>query len=463
MLVSPISYSSDFSWDAQRFPVTHFSAPEELSCLVGTFRNYVELAYRLHLQHGFAFRTRLPKRTLNLAHPKHIYRVLRSHVTNYPKSEDYDFLRPLLGNGIFVSDGDFWVRQRRLLSPEFRPGAVSRFLPGLVEVIESLFAEWDSKPDRDITDDMMRLTLWGVGGALFHTDFRSEAEQIGHALAVCLEQGTLLMMSMGMLKSWMPTPGNRRAQQAERDLNQIVQKLIAQTKAGGDGGSMLARLLQAKDDETGEAMSEMQLVDEVKSLILAGHETTSLTLSWALYLLSYHDQIFAKLKEEAQRVLGKRTPTVEDIPKLTYTRMILLETMRLYPPVPTVTRVAREADSFDGIEVAKHDRVAISIYATHRHPEFWPNPHAFLPERFAESRAEDLIPYSYLPFLVGRRICLGEHFAMLEGVLALAMFAARYHFTRHSLEPIETHPISTLRMARPLQMRVERLPNKVQS
>lgn len=442
--------------DEQQFHVASLSAPEELGCLYGTFSNYAELAHRLHLQHGFAYRQRLPIPTLNLAHPRHLHRVLRSHVANYPKRADYDFLRPLLGNGIFVSDGDFWMRQRRLLSPEFRPSAVSRFFPILLSVIESMFSEWDSQPERDISDDMMRLTLWAVGGALFQTSFRAEAEQIGHALAICLEQGTLLMMSMGVLKPWMPTPGNVEAKKAELKLNQIVRQLIERARAGGDGGSMLARLLHAKDEETGEPMSEAQLVDEVKSLILAGHETTSLTLSWALYLLSLHPDIRHRLEQEAQEVLGQRTPTLDDIPKLTYTRLILLETMRLYPPVPAVTRVAKEADRFDGIDVPAGERIGISIYATHRHPALFRNPHVFDPERFEESRAAQLMPYSYLPFLLGRRICLGEHFAMLEGVLALALFAARYRFTRIDRDPIGTRPISTLRMTRPLKMRVER-------
>jgi cytochrome P450 len=219
---------------------------------------------------------------------------------------------------------------------------------------------------------------------------------------------------------------------------------------------MLSRILTATDEETGEGMTEQQVLDEVKSLILAGHETTSLALSWAFYLLSRHPEAEARLQEESDRVLGGRTPTAEDIPKLEYTRMVFLETMRLYPPVPVVTRLAREADHFDGIDIAAGEKTVINIYATQRHPAFWAEPDAFCPERFSEERAESIQPYSYLPFLLGRRACLGEHFAMIEGVAALAMIAGRYSLKRLDNDDIATRPISTLRLARPLRMRVER-------
>ena len=456
---APPHAAADLESD-RRFEVGTLSWTQDLGCLIGTFRNYAELGRVLHSRHGDAYRSRLPTPTLSLAHPRHLHRILRSHVLNYPKSADYDLLRPLLGNGIFVSDGELWTRQRRLLAPEFRPAAVQQFLPLLVDTIEAIFGEWDGSGDgaeRDLSDDMMRLTLWAVGGALFKSDFRAEAEAIGHALEVCLAQGTLQMMSMGLLRPWMPTPGNLRARRAEHRLNAIVRHVIARSRGGGGGdGDMLSRLLLAKDEETGSGMSDQQLLDEVKSLILAGHETTSLALSWTFYLLSQHPEVEARLVEETRRVLGGRRPTVDDVAQLEYTRMVFSETMRLYPPVPAVLRVARAADRFDGIEVAAGERIALNLYVTHRHPEFWPDPDRFDPERFAPSRADSIAPYSYLPFLIGRRACLGEHFAMLESVLALAMIVDRYRFERLDGEPIPTRPISTLRLGRPLRVRVHR-------
>jgi cytochrome P450 len=321
--------------------------------------------------------------------------------------------------------------------------------------VEAIFEEWDRVADRDLSDDMMRLTIWIVGETLFHQDFRKESEQIGHALEACLAQATLLMISMGMLQPWMPTPGNRKAKAEEETLNRIVRSLIHHHREN-PGPGMLSRILTATDEETGEGMTEQQVVDEVKSLILAGHETTSLALSWTFYLLSSHPEVEARLQAESDRVLGGRAPTAEDMPKLEFTRMVFLETMRLYPPVPVVTRVAREADHFDGIDIAAGEKTVINLYATQRHPAFWSNPEVFDPDRFSAERAAVIQPYAYLPFLLGRRACLGEHFAMIEGVAALAMIAGRYTMKRLDADTIGTRPISTLRLDRPLRMRVAR-------
>jgi cytochrome P450 len=443
----------------RRFAAPSLSSSRELEHFAGLVRNYAENVLTTHLRYGWAFRARLPTPTLALAHPRHLHRILRGNATNYHKSKDYNFLRPLLGNGIFVAEGDFWARQRRMLSTEFRPTAVSRFLPVLIEAVDAILAEWDRAGDgavRDVSDDMMRLTVWGVGGALFNSTFRAEAEAIGHSLEICLEQGTAQMTWLGLLQPWMPTPGNLRARRAERELDRIVDELIQHHRRAGEMGDMLSRLLRAQDAETGAGMSDPQLRDEIKSLILAGHETTSLTLSWALYLLSRHPAEAQRVVTEVDRVLGGRVPTAEDIPKLEHTRRVFFETMRLYPPVPVVLRAAVEDDDLDGIVVKAGDRISLDLYATHRHPALWDRPDAFEPDRFAPPRESSIVPYSYLPFLHGRRACLGEHFAMLEGVVALAMIIDRFRTEQVDSAPIGTRPISTLRLDRPLRMRVRR-------
>jgi cytochrome P450 len=421
-------------------------------------KNYVAADLELFRQYGDVVQTRVPNHVLFFFRPSHVRHILRTNVLNYRKSVDYDMLRPLLGDGIFVSEGDLWARQRRLLAPEFREKAVSRFVPPIVECAEKLFAEWDEKRRGgpiDVTADMMRLTLWIIGRAMFHSKSLRETEIIGHSLEVCLAHGTLRMMSMGLYKDWLPTRGNREAREAERALNDAINGLIRRGRDGDLGTrDVLSRMIQARDPETGGTMSDKQLLDETKSLVLAGHETTSLALSWTFYLLTTHPDIEARLVEEATRVLGDRTPTAEDFPQLVYTRQVFLETMRLYPPVPSVTRNAIAADVIDGIHVEAGAIVGVTPFVTHRHPEFWTNPEEFDPDRFSEKRAASIEPYSYMPFLLGRRQCLGEHFAMLEGVLLLAMIVRRYAFTRVDREPIDTRPISTLRLGRPLVMRV---------
>lgn len=421
--------------------------------------NYATADLELFRRYGDVVRVFAPSHQTYFFRPSHVRHILRTNVLNYRKSIHYDMLRPILGDGIFVSEGDLWTRQRRLLAPEFRENAVARFVPPIVDCAEKLFAEWDEARRRgpiDVTADMMRLTLWIIGRAMFRSEFLRETEVIGHSLEVCLAHGTLQMMSMGLYKDWLPTRGNREAREAERALNDAINGMIRRGRAGDLGThDVLSRMILARDPETGASMSDKQLLDETKSLVLAGHETTSLALSWAFYLLSSHPEIEERLVEEATRVLGDRTPTAQDVPQLVYTRQVFFEAMRLYPPVPAVTRNAVSADVIDGIRIEPGALVAVVPYVTHRHPEYWTNAERFDPDRFSEKRRDSIEPYSYMPFLLGRRQCLGEHFAMLEGVLLLAMIVRRYAFTRVSREPIETRPISTLRFARPLVMHVD--------
>jgi cytochrome P450 len=441
-----------------RFEVHQMSGWRELVYFKRNLQNYAEAALAAYHEFGDVVRARFPKPYIMFLHPRHVKHVLRTGVLNYPKSSDYRFLKPILGNGLFISDGDLWTRQRKILAPEFRLEAVRRFLPGMVENVEALFEQWergraDARP-RCVSDDFLNLTLWIVGSAMFQTGFRAEAEIIGKALETCLEQATLQMLSFGMLQPWMPTPGNIRARLAEKRLDRVVREVIAHGRNGEPGKhDVLSRLLVARD-EHGAAMDEQQIVDETKSLILAGHETTSLALSWAFYLLARHPQVEERLHRESSRVLGRHGPTAEAIPELDYARRVFLETMRLYPPVPGLSRDIREEEEIDGIRVHPNEMLYITPYVTHRHPGCWERPEEFDPDRFAPERADKIVPYSYLPFLLGRRACLGEHFGMLEGTIALAMIASRYKLERVDDRPIGTRPISTLRLARPLMMRI---------
>lgn len=427
-------------------------------------RNYAETAVLMHRAFGEAMRVRLPDRATHLFHPKMVDHVLRTRLDNYPKSRDYEILRPILGDGIFVTEGEVWARQKKLLAPEFRASVVPQYLPVIVRDTEQLFTErWERGLDepRDVGADFMWFTIRVVGDTLFARDFGESADRIGHSLEVCLAQATFRMMTGGLLKYWVPTPGNLRARRAERDLDALVGQLIANGRAAlerGDAGSvdLLSRLLKAKTAEGQPAMTDRQLLDEVKSMILAGHETTSLALGWTFYLLDRHPEVRERLEAEADAVLGGRMPGPGDVSRLVYARMVFNEAMRLYPPVPAVSRIAREDDVVEGVPVAAGDKVVLHAWATHRHPEFWERPEAFDPERFEPEREKQIPRGAWFPFLIGRRACLGEHFAMLEGVVALAAIAGRYRLERVEEEPLGIRPISTLRYARPLRMRVRR-------
>lgn len=423
-----------------------------------------------HRRHGDVFFRRLGTPSVYLCHPQLLEHVLRSNVRNYVKGPDYDFLRPLIGEGIFVSEGDMWTRQRRLLAPEFRAKDVARFLPVFAAELERMYAEWDELASIDLSASMMRLTLRILGTAMFQSDFESLIEVAREAFEACLSQATRQMMSMGVLKPWLPTPGNRRASEAAQQLDDAVHGLIARVRRRAasqpqqpgphpgcpvGGVDMLSRMLVAVDPDTGAGMSEQQLVDEAKSLILAGHETTSLALSWTFHLLFTHPEVAARLRSEVRGVLGGRHVQVDDIARLPYTRQVLLESMRIYPPVPAVTRRALADDEFFGVRVRAGESVTLPIYVVHRHREFWPQPERFDPERFAPDRVAKLDPYSYLPFLRGRRACIGEHFAMLEAIVVLASIVDRYDLERVGREPIGIRPVATLRSTHPLIVRAK--------
>lgn len=443
---------------------------QELRRLPEFVSNYAGDSLVHHRRHGDAFVRRVGTPSVHLCHPQLLEHVLRTNVRNYVKGPDYDFLRPLIGEGIFVSEGDTWTRQRRLLAPEFRAKEAVRFLPVFEAELDRLYGEWAESADRDggtldLSASMMRLTLRILGSAMFQSDFESMIEVAREAFEACLSQATKQMVSMGLLKPWLPTPGNQRARVAAQRLDDAVRRLIAQVRGRssqhacpghpGLGVDMLSRMLVAVDPDTGSGMSEQQLVDEVKSLILAGHETTSLALSWTFHLLFEHPEVAARLRAEVRGVLGGRHVQADDIAKLPYTRQVLLESMRIYPPVPAVTRRALADDECLGVHVRAGESVTIPIYVVHRHREFWSQPERFDPERFTPERVAELEPYSYLPFLRGRRACLGEHFAMLEAIVVLASIVDRYDVQRVGREPIGIRPVATLRSTQPLLVRAK--------
>lgn len=442
---------------------------EEAWHLPSFFRNYAGDSLGFNRELGDVFCRRLGAPSVYLCHPVLARHVLRANVLNYVKGPDYARLRPLLGDGIFVSEGELWKRQRRLLAPEFRKKEVARFLPLITSELDRLTELWAPAIERgepiDVGASMQQLALHVVGGAMFQTDFSRVAPDVAACIEAILTQATREMASMGLIAPWLPTPVSRRARAAERRLNAIVHHLISDGHGshshGGcpiavSGVDMVSRMLVARDKDTGEHMGEKQLSDEVKSLILAGHETTGVAMSWTLYQISRHPDVAARLVEEVDALIGGRPVRIEQVDRLAYVRQVLLESMRLHPPLPAVTRTALADDAFNGIVVRAGESVTIGMYTLHRHPDFWPDPERFDPERFAPGRVDAIDEYAYLPFLRGRRACLGENFAMLEAVVALSTLLSRFEFERVDDDEIGIRPITTLRLDRPLLMRVRR-------
>ncbi len=383
-----------------------------------------------------------------LAHPDGIKHVLQENHRNYTKSIDYKILARLLGQGLVTSEGALWLRQRRLMQPMFHRQKIAAFGAMMTECALEMLDRWrdSAEPQEafDVTSEMMRLTLQIVGRALLTMDLTKQADVIGHNMTIANER--FGDMDLGSLVPWFPTPANIRFRNAVRALREIVLNIIAERRRENrDYGDLLSMLIMARDEETGEGMTDEQLRDEVLTLILAGHETTATALSWTWYLLSQNPEVERKLHAELDQVLGGRAPEMADLANLNYTGMVIDEVMRLYPPVWAIGREATEDDEVMGYRIPKGSNVMASQWLAHHHPAFWENPAAFEPERFSAERAAGRPRYAYFPFGGGPRMCIGNMFALTEAQLVLATVAQRYRLRLVPNHPIELQPLVTLR------------------
>jgi cytochrome P450 len=388
--------------------------------------------------------------TYMIFHPQDVKHVLQENHRNYSKDTYLiHFLRPLLGQGLFSNDGQSWLHQRRLMQPAFHRKQLATFGRLMTVATESMLERWQNvgagNQSLDVAEEMMRLTLQIVGQALFSIDLSDETDTVGQAFTALMAP-LMDYIYHPVPPLGFPTPRNRRIQQSIRTLDEVVQVIITEHRQLGAGkDDLLSMLLMARDEETGEGMNDRQVRDEVMTLLLAGHETTSNALSWAWYLLSQHPDVESCMHAELEQVLGGRTPTVEDLPRLTYTRMVLEETLRLYPPAVGFNRKAMADDEVGGYVVPAGTLIWLSPYATHRHPDFWENPEVFDPERFSPERSSGRMHFAHFPFGGGPRLCIGNHFAMMEAQLVLATIAQRYRLRMVPDHQVEPQALLTLR------------------
>ena len=391
---------------------------------------------RTATEHGPVARYRLgPKRAYLVSHPDGLKHVLQEHVKNYTKDHfSYTLVRRVVGEGLITSQGETWLRQRRLAQPAFHRTRISAMGAQMVRAAEELSERWSESrrtgAPRHAVQDMMALTLRIVGEALFGTDVREETEQVGEAFNLISEQSVERFRTMRLLPPILPTAYDRAFRRATRTMREVVARVIARRREHlEDRGDLLSMFMLARDEETGEQMSDLHLQDEVLTMMLAGHETTATVLAWTWALLEQNPDTERKLHAELDSVLGGRAPTVEDVPRLVYTRQVLDETLRLYPPVYILSRKVLEDDTICGYQILGGSWLDISPYVTHRLPEFWPDPERFDPERFTPERIAARPRYAYYPFLGGPRQCIGNNFALMEGTLLLATLA-RHHRPR---------------------------------
>jgi cytochrome P450 len=408
-------------------------------------------------RYGDLVATRLgPRRAVLVYHPDAIEDVLVTRSRDFVKSPGVRLLRPLLGDGLLLSEHDFWLRQRRLVQPAFHRQRVAAYGDVMTAYAERHLAGWKDGDVRDVHEEMMALTQAIVAKTLFDAEVSDEASEVGTASHVLMRDfGDRIGSLWQLLPSWLPTPANVRARRAIRRLDQVVYRMIAARRHHGeDRGDLLSILLHAQDADDGTRMSDRQVRDEVMTLFMAGHETTAVALSWTWYLLAQHPAADARLAEELKTVLGSRPPTAADLPRLRYTEMVVSEAMRLYPPAYAMGRMSVVPTEIAGHPLAAGVVVILPTFVVQRDPRWFEGPEAFCPERWQDERTRKNPRYAYFPFGGGPRQCIGNGFAMMEASLILAVIARRFRLTLEPGQRVTPTPYVTLRPEPGLRMRL---------
>jgi cytochrome P450 len=377
--------------------------------------------------------------------------------------------KPILGEGLVTSEGDFWRRQRKLSAPAFHPARMAGYAAQMAASTSQMLDAWAAPLDRDessmaaghvrdVHADLVRLTLDIACRTLFGADASGEAHRVGAAMEQALQAIEVRFARLIRVPDWFPLPSNLRLRRAKQTLDTIVARFIESRRSGSptianEGDDLLSTLVQAREGN-GSTMTDGQLLDEVRTLFLAGHETTALTLTYALHLLAENPGAQVALQEELSSVLSDRAPTYDDLPRLPFTRKVVLESMRLFPPADLLGREATADGEVGGIEVPQGTCVFMSQWVMHRDSRYFHDPSRFAPERWTEEFQRSLPRFAYFPFGGGPRVCIGQAFALAEAALSLAMICQRFSFARDPTFKLTLWPSITLRPRNGVRLRV---------
>ena len=411
--------------------------------------------------------------------PDCIQHILLTNHRNYSKGRIIrNTLGPVLGDGLVTSEGELWRRQRRIAAPGFHQQRLAQAAGAMSRLARQRVERWRAPCEKgeplDVAEEMSSLTMEIVARTLFSMDMSESIDDIGRAMTTVIAAfGTLNPVDFLGWPAWMPRPRSRRTRAALARLERAIQDIIAERRRVREApDDFLSLLMAGRDEETGEGMTDKQLRDEVVTFFTAGHETTAMALTWTLYLLSRHPAVEHELHQEVDRVLGAGAAgggagagdagagdaeaTFADVEALSYTRMVIQEAMRLFPPVFSIQRVPLEDDELGGHRIPAGSFVTISPYVTHRNPRVWPDPLRFDPGRFTPDRMKERHAFAYIPFGGGPRVCIGSGFAMLEACLVLARIARAYRLRTVSGHPVEAQGWVTLRPRHGLRMTLEK-------
>jgi len=429
-------------------PANRAPPEAELQFDVGSTDDSLERMIELFARHGDTYRVYVPARrsyTYVIHHPDDVKRVLVSNHRNYTKGVGLDRVKILLGKGLMTSEGELWKRQRYMMQPLFHRRVIAEFADVIARANDRCIARWEGLARHggliNLTDEMSELTLDVVLRAIFGRDLDRLSQQLGGNPfeVVTREQSRDLQFAYKF-----------------RSLTKLVAQLIAERRANKEEHfDYVAMLMNVRDKESGAPMGERELIDEIMTLVVAGHETTASGLNWAWYLISQHPQVEARLHAEIDAPAEMPAPTLSEMEELRYNRQVLDEALRLYPPGWVLSRRTVEADVLGGYPVAAGTNVLLPLYLLHRHPRFWKNPEAFDPERFAPEHESQRPRFAYMPFAAGPRHCIGETFALYEMQMHLYKVARRYRLRYVPDKPLELEAQINLRTRYPLHMRLE--------
>jgi cytochrome P450 len=408
---------------------------------------YVQMSRR----YGDVFRFDVGSVTMFLlAHPQHVKHVLQDRVQNYPRSRFYDLIRLATGDGLIVSEGEKWRRRRQSLQPAFHSPRIAALDVLMTTAIGKMLDRWQRYANTgetlNVGDEMMRLALCVVGEALIGRDLSGESDVLTRTVTIAMQYINYRIRHLLAPPLFVPTLRNLQFKRARRTAHRHIDQMIRERRDEGvDRDDLLGMLMSARDELSGAPMTDPQVRDEAITFLAAGHETTAVALTWTWYLLSLHPEVERRLRAEIHHVLGGRQPRADDLSRLQFTRRVIEESMRLYPPVWMMSRRVVQDDVVGGYRIPAGSLILLSQYVTHRHPHFWPNPEGFDPDRFLPERVAERPRFAYFPFSGGPRTCIGNHFAIMEAMLAVAMTMQRFRIELLPGHPVIPDPIFTLR------------------